>query len=253
MISHFIVNQFMKTLFIATLIPLMISVAYALPEGQYTIEGGNGGLTLGKADKEGGQTLDINIVGTNAHLCDLNGKIKNGRFEHLEKGEVTACKFQITLQAQDLLRLDVEEQDISACKTYCGSRAFFRGMYTKLPQICGESSQSRFLTLYRARKYEQAIGLLDRVHAQCSRWEHWSTVFARSNDRAITLFHLNRKSECISALAEFTRVGISLDAETDREVAWSLIGAQPTFEDIAIKQIQAARTNLKLCGHDFKK
>ena len=102
----------------------LVLLAAAPKDGSYTFQGGAGTLVLGKGK------FSIDVVGANAHLCQLSGEWKGEKGIVNDDGE----RCEVTFAAEgDQVKVSAEGE---ACRSYCGARAFFDGTYLTPPKGC---------------------------------------------------------------------------------------------------------------------
>jgi hypothetical protein len=113
-----------------------------LPPGLY----GSGNYELGIAPlKDGKQSFQIFIIGTNGHHCDLSGHILNGRAKIIENENdrnSRSCELSFTLakdEKTDVIDVRFASGDEGLCtRGYCGMRVqgWYLTSYPKKPEQC---------------------------------------------------------------------------------------------------------------------
>jgi hypothetical protein len=180
----------------------------------------------------------IDAFGANGHTCSLDGDIQ-GKQAKLE-GDDEPCIVKFDASANGI---DVHGND--ACRTYCGMRARFDGMYFKPAPGCASDDRSHtrdtFKTIYAKKDYAAARAKLEPVLAQCSPLLSWLESASIRNDMAVTLYHLHDRAACLSVLQPLAADA----AKTDDAIRENY---PPTDADDYLPLIKAARTNLKLCN-----
>jgi len=179
----------------------------------------------------------IETIGSNGHICALDGVITNGK----SKLENSACQVSFEAEGKDV---NVLLNDHSACRDFCGMRAWFEGLYRKPPPLCVskniEASRKKFKKEYVAKNYSAALATIEPVATQCKQFLYWITSGWILNDLALTQFKLGDRAGCIRTLQ-----GLAPDAAlSDEEVKGNY---PPTDADNYLPVVQATRTNLRLC------
>lgn len=202
------------------------------PAGQYAFERGNGTLTV----KPNG-AFDLNTIGTNAHICELDGRITGGVVQ-LEGG---ACRVNFATRGELVV---VTTNGADQCRDNCGARATFEGTYTRLSAACTneavKESRRRFKEQYDAKRYQTARETLSAVLVTCENVLDWRTVGRIRNDVAVTQFNLGDKAGCLQTLQPLAKDA----AMTDAEIKENFPPAD-AYDHMPIAK--ATRFNLKLC------
>lgn len=202
------------------------------PAGQYVFERGNGTLTV-KPDG----AFDLDTIGTNAHICELSGRITGG-IAQLEGG---ACRVSFATRGDTVV---IATNGADQCRDNCGARATFEGTYTRLSAACTneavKESRRRFKEQYDAKRYRTALETLSAVLATCENVLDWRTVGRIRNDVAVTQFNLGDKAGCLQTLQPLAKDA----AMTDAEIKESFPPAD-AYDHIPIAK--ATRFNLELC------
>jgi hypothetical protein len=236
--------------------------AQTILPGEYQT-GGYGQLTIGSADATGYQKFGISSMGANGHICDLGGKVRNNlaQLEYDPKQPEDRCDIRLTMAKRDVVEVKMVEEYAGGCRNYCGMRAGFEGSYAIPPEGCSsaqiEAATKRFSRQYKSRNYTAAAQSLESIYPLCKSWVFFTQEIDIRNDLAVTYSHLQRKDACIGILKPFTKAGISRkpdpddEEEMNSEVVFAIAYNQPAYTDWARKAVNAARTNLKLCGYKF--
>jgi hypothetical protein len=146
--------------------------------GRYVTERGWGRLRV-EASRPGEVGFDIDAVGSNAHECQLQGSARAGAAS-VDAGDGSRCgvRFQVVPGG-----VDVDADDSAACRGFCGARAWFPGRYLVEPADCGDKARARvrasFEALYKARRYDEAVKVLQPQLAACGRFLDRSALWAR--------------------------------------------------------------------------
>ena len=131
-----------------------------------------------------------------------------------------------------------------ACRTYCGMRAQFDGMYFKPAPGCSSdersSTRDAFKASYAKKDYAAARAKLEPLLTQCAALLSWLEKPSIRNDLAVTLYHLHDRAACLSVLEPLADDASKTD-DAIRE------NYPPTDADDYLPLVKAARTNLKLC------
>lgn len=240
-----------------TLIPflmfLSISCAYgASPEaaglqpGQYITDKGWGTLDV-KAGKDQTLGFQIETVGANLHTCELDGEIVGNRalLEGYEKGRQCTIDFQPSEKG-----INVVSGDQEACRDFCGMRAWFEGLYLKVPAKCEnparENTKALFKHLYDKKEYAEARSILEPLLKNCEKTMHWDELGSSRNDLAITQYHLGDYAACLRTLDHYVEDA----AKKDEEV---LENYPPADADTYSGILKAAKTNIGLCRSGLRK
>lgn len=212
----------------------------ALAPGEYVTEKGGGHLTLRQA-KGGRLAFEIETVGANAHLCNLEGEIVQGKAV-LETDEATGpCRVEFRPGVEGI---EVLPERSAACRYFCGMRAGFKGLYLKPPAGCApetrEKARAELKRLYDRKQYAQAYARLEPVLERCSRIlgqieEGWIR-----NDLALTLYKQKDLAGCLLLLAPLAEDA----AKTEEELREAY---PPADAESLLPVWKATRTNLKLC------
>ena len=239
-----------RLLFIALSINMPVGAAYGAEAsspvaGEYLTEGAWGNLAI-RAGKTGALDFTIESVGPNGHSCSLDGAIRNGRatLEGTEKGKSCIVTFKATGGG-----VEVASVDSNPCRTYCGARAGFEGLYLKPAAGCDTASlaltRTQFRQLYDRRSYAAARVKLEAALKRCAKTLHWIETGWMQNDLAITQHRLGDDAGCRRTLESFAEQALA----SDQEVRESL---PPADGDNWLPVVQAARTNLRLCANKVK-
>jgi hypothetical protein len=208
--------------------------AEAVRAGSY--ENPNGNLVVtgnAKALK-----FKIDAFGANGHTCSLDGDLRDNQAKLEGDDEPCIVKFDANAKG-----IDVHGNE--ACRTYCGMRARFDGMYFKPAPGCDSDDRSRtrdaFKASYAKKDYATARTRLEPVLAQCAPLLSWLEKASIRNDMAVTLFHLRDRAACLSVLEPLAADA----AKTDDAIRENY---PPTDADDYLPLVKAARANLKLCN-----
>jgi len=210
-----------------------VHAADAVRAGSY--ENPNGDLVVtGTADA---LKFKIDAFGANGHTCSLDGDI-NGNQAKLD-GDESPCIVKFDASEKGI---DVSSND--ACRTYCGMRAHFDGMYFKPAPGCSSDERSRandaFKASYAKKDYATARAKLEPLLTRCAPLLSWLEKPSIGNDLAVTLYHLHDRAACLSVLEPMAEDA----AKTDDAIRENY---PPTDADAYLPLVKAARTNLKLC------
>lgn len=202
------------------------------PAGQYAFERGNGTLTI-KPDG----VFDLNTIGANAHICELDGRIAGG-IAQLEGG---ACRVNFATKGDTVV---VTTNGADQCRENCGARATFEGIYTRLSAVCTNEavreSRNRFKQQYDAKRYQTARETLSAVLVKCENVLDWRTIGRIRNDVAITQFNLGDKAGCLQTLQPLAKDAAMTEVEIKENFP-------PADADDHLPIAKATRFNLNLC------
>lgn len=200
--------------------------------GEYIYEGGAGTLTV---DAKG--RFKINTVGSNRHVCEVEGTIVNGK----SKLDDSTCVVSFTAGAGQIV---VATNDERQCRDNCGMRAGYEGNYIKPTPACTTAgvaaSRKAFKRQYDAKDYAAAQATLAPVLAQCDKTLAWITRDWLRNDLALAQFRSGDRAACLKTLQPLAKDA----AKTDEDVKGDY---PPSDGEMYLSVVRAARTNLKLC------
>lgn len=213
---------------------LAASAAQAqVPDGEYISQYGRSSLSVAN----GG--FDITSVGANGHTCGLNGAFKNG-VGVVDEGP-DACRISFRKRGDGY---EVTPLTVQNCRTWCGARASFDGLYLKPAPGCTdaarEATQKAFKAAYDAKQYARAAPLLTRMLKDCAATLSAQESATTRNDIAITHYHLGQKAACLKVLAPLAKEAAKSDEDLKDDYPpsdWA--DYQPV--------VKATRTNLALC------
>ncbi|MBL8921218.1 MAG: hypothetical protein JNJ54_20310 [Myxococcaceae bacterium] len=211
---------------------VLVLLAAAPKEGSYTFEGGSGSLVLGKG------RFTIEVVGANAHLCQLSGEWKGERGVVNDDGERCEVTFAA---AGDQVKVSGEGE---ACRSYCGARAYFDGTYLLPPKGCSgpevKKTRADFKKLYDAKRFADAVATLTPLVQRCEAViDRFDRAWIR-NDLAIAQHHAGDDKSCLATLEGLADYR---DAPPNEPV-----GFEPSYEELHTRLAKATRTNATRCG-----
>jgi hypothetical protein len=239
--------------------------AQTIPPGAYQM-GGYGWLNISPVDEQGYQKFDISTFGANAHICDLDGRIRKGlaQLDYNSKHPEDRCDIRFTTPKRGVVEVVPVAEYHGGCRNYCGMRASFDGEYALPPKKCStvqfKTITKQFSQKYKSRDYKGAANLLEMIYPACESWLFFTDRIDIRNDLAITYHHLRRPADCIRILQPFIDLGIQRSGATERDgmsflhdedLASELALDQPAYMEWAKGATQSARTNLRLCGYKF--
>jgi len=204
--------------------------------GEYTLSGGMGTLQLGETN--GAPFFAIEVVGANAHTCQLEGAWEEDTGT-VSSGELS-CSIEFEVQPDGV---DVRARNAEACRQWCGARAWFEGRYLSPIPECAAAKVKRardaFKSQYKQKRYGEARATLAPVLARCKRvLDRFELMWVR-NDLAVTLHHLGEGAACLEVLDPIRPLG----EEPETEVG----STEPAFAEELKRLARATRTNLRLC------
>jgi hypothetical protein len=224
----------------ATLLPPAFarSPAPTFESGEYVTEAGWGSLTLGVASR-GSQSFSIQAIGANAHTCDLDGSLSNGKATLEGFDAKSSCVVTIQRTGGGF-----KVEGTPDCRAYCGARAGFDGEYLKPAPGCAPkemtATRNRFQKLYDAKRPAEARAALEPLLANCARTTSEYESASIRNDLAVTFHKLKDFAACravLEPLAEEARM-------SDEQIR---DGYPPADAEARISLAKSIRTNLKLC------
>lgn len=209
----------------------------ALRPGEYIDAGGWGRLTI-SAPVKGALPFSLTVVGPNAHLCDLEGRIVGGSAT-LEDSE-PACVVDFVAKAGAVEVISRAE----SCREYCGVRAWFEGDYFTPAVGCDDTSRgsarAAFKRSYDRKDYGHALRMLSPLPQSCAKTLHWLERAEILNDIAITQYRLGDPAGCLRTLEPLAKDAATPDDEIEVD-GW--IAEHEAYLPI----IKATRFNLGLC------
>lgn len=219
----------------------------AVAPGEYIADGGLGQLSIAPVDGKGegsganqGAAFTLNAVGGNFHICDLEGRIVDGRATLESYSDEPACVVDFVPTQNGL-----EVNGTDACKQFCGARAWFAGTYLRPAPGCSnterEATRAKFKRLYDGKRHAEALATLSPLTTRCARTLDRYEEGRIRNDIAITQYKLGQHAECLRTLAPYAEEA----AESDETV---LEGYAPSEGDTWLPILKAARFNLGLCS-----
>ncbi|APV48712.1 hypothetical protein BWI17_02850 [Betaproteobacteria bacterium GR16-43] len=235
----------MRILLAAAGLALLVPSAFAqtqastLAPGEYVREGGWGYLTL-RAGPRGAQPFEIQAYGANAHTCELDGRVANGKatLEAMEKNDPCIVTFTAVPEG-------VVVDPTESCKSYyCGVRARFEGLYLRPAPGCApkavRATRDEFKKLYDAKRHAEARDKLEPILKNCARTTSDIQGGSIRNDLAVTLHKMKDFTACRAVLEPL--------AEEAKMTDEQLRGQYPPADaDNHVDLARATRTNLKLC------
>jgi len=231
----------MKTLLaVALAAAAATGAAFAQAPGEYVTERGWGNLAV-KPGKGGAMAFEINAIGGNMHICNLDGEIRGGRalLEGIDDKNPCIVTFKPVPQG-----LDVATTTEDACRQYCGARAHFAGLYLRPAKGCAgkevTATRAAFKRHYDAKRFAEARTLLEPVLAGCAKTLGWIDEAWVRNDLAITQYRLGDRAGCLKTLDPLVADAGKTDAQLQGDYP-------PSDYDTYRRAVGATRANLKLC------
>lgn len=234
-------NPAMQLKHLITVFWLGISAGFAAaqgvnpPAGEYIFERGSGSLHV----KPGG-AFDLNTIGANAHLCELDGKITRGS----AKIDDSQCVVNFATKGNGET-IVVTTNGAEQCRDNCGMRATFEGTYSRAKPACTEKalrdSRSRFKAKYDAKKYSDARNTMSAVISTCEKTLDWLSAGRMQNDLALTQYKLGDKAGCLKTLQPLSADAAKSDEKIKEDYP-------PADAEDYLPIVKSTRFNLKLCG-----
>ncbi|MBP0590760.1 hypothetical protein J8I87_13755 [Paraburkholderia sp. LEh10] len=172
----------------------------AVETGEYFyVQGGHehGRLNV----KDGNFTIDT--IGANDHTCSLTGSMKGKSGVVSDGGETCRVAFSGGNGV-----LHVGPSDTDACRSYCGARAWFDGLYQRPPAACTDRARTGRIEAareaYTRKNYGLAVAAFTSLIDQCSTYMNWIEADRVRSDLALTQYHLGDKAKCLETLAPTT-------------------------------------------------
>lgn len=216
------------------------------PPGEYLTERGWGVLEI-KPAQQGRQKFDINAVGTNGHMCGLDGEIYQGKAILIDEYSKSRCDISFEAKGSDI---DVVMTTPETCRGYCGWNAGFEAVYLKPAPGCDSASRAqtrdRFKKLYDRKDYAAAERTLAPLLTDCKKTMDWLEDGWIRNDLALTQAKMGNGAACKATLEPLMEDA----AKTDDAVCHGEDGSYlPQIECGAyLPIVRATRVNLKWCA-----
>ncbi|MDR0736546.1 MAG: hypothetical protein LBF51_06920 [Zoogloeaceae bacterium] len=215
-----------------------------LPAGEY---GGGGShpwdgwskLAIAPA-KDGKQAFELESVGVNGHVCSLSGEIEAGNAVLSEEGEAPCVLlFSATKDGMEVVPVDSDPDAPPAyqsCRRYCGTRAWFGGVYSKVPQGCDQASikqtQTAFEEYRKKQQFTQAEEVLKPLFQACADRMDYHMARTTVNNIARMQTVQKRWKDCLATLEPYTK-------EADEEIAEELYPVEREIYLEAAKETHA--------------
>lgn len=216
--------------------------ADAVAPGEYIPDGGGGLLSIAPATGKGasrGSAFSLESVGANFHLCNLEGRIVDGRATLESYSDEPACVVDFVPAKNGL-----EVNGTDSCKQFCGARAWFAGTYLRPAPGCSdaerEATRAKFKRLYDGKRHAEALATLSPLPTRCARTLDRYEEGRIRNDIAITQYRLGKRADCLRTLAPYTEEAALPDED-------ALKGHAPSEGETWLPILKAARFNLGLC------
>lgn len=189
----------------------------------------------------GSEHFAIDVVGANAHTCELEGDVVAGIARLDDDGDSKATCVVHFLRKEGGFEIKVDDRE--PCSRYCGVRAWFEGTYRPRSPACTpakvDADRKAFKQMYQKEDYRSAYQRLAFVLEKCEKTlDRFDEMWVR-NDLALTLHKLERDSECRAMLDPLRDWAL----QSDEDIA----SVEPTFADVNRKIAKATRFNLELC------
>lgn len=205
--------------------------------GRYVRGGGGAVLNITTASADQNVNFDINVVGANAHLCDVNGTIKAAKAI-----TDTGCQIDFGFRG-DVVSVKPKKATAQQCQAHCGMRAWFEGDYTLEPALCGKikAVKKQFSQDYAAKNYVEAQKSLTNFVQTCGSFVTWRELVPLRNDLAITQFHLNDSAACLATLEPVRSTFIDVAPD-------DVMRGEPAFREDGVKLVKISQFNWRKCG-----
>lgn len=213
-----------------------------LLSGEYVAHGGLGILSI-IPDKSAGLRFHLFARGSNFHVCELSGVIRNGEARMEDSADDRQPCIVTFKPGKDGIAVDAKHQ--GACSMYCGARAHFQGSYALPPAGCAPSqvrrTRDRFKSAYDQKRYAEARDLLRPIIEKCASAVTEIDDGWIRNDLAITYHRAGDSTSCRAVLQPWVPLAQTPDAKIRDDYP-------PSDGDEMLRIAGAARANLKLCG-----
>ena len=230
--------QIFVTLIIIVFVSPEAIAADSITPGVYTTEGGWGNLDVSRATPDSPLSFSIFTTGTNAHMCQVEGAIRNNQGVATDKD----CVIQFEIK-----RDRVTVNGGPGCLAECGSNTIIDGDYFPQDTLCSNEQNIReeFKRQYQSGKYHQAQKLLTELLGKCESFMDWRSQTEIRNDLAVTDLHLGDKPACLKTLEPLKEWFIDDLSNTGR---WF----RPADEEWGNAMVKSTRFNWKKCGGTSK-
>jgi hypothetical protein len=220
--------------------------ASSLPGGEYITERGFGHMLISHPTA-GKQVFSINAVGGNQHMCSLEGVIDHG-FATAQAAGGETCVIKI---ARKGAAIEVGPVAVEACRSFCGMRAGFGGLYQRAPAVCSTTEVHRtrdvFIKQYWRKQFAQARDTLEPVLSRCGSLLYFTEEGDIRNDLAITLYHLGEYDACRRLLEPLRK-----HAEVQDVERFLMHSGEPETASMQMNIAGKTATNLRLCRSPSK-
>jgi hypothetical protein len=185
--------------------------------GQYIRQSDSGRMIVKRAGS-GELRFEIESVGSNCHTCEVSGSVNgwSGQADGQEGSGEPAC--QVAFKAMDG-GVEVGYSAIEPCRTFCGARAGFAGLYRTAPASCTPAAQraqrERFARQYRSRQFAKAEQTLTGLLSQCEPFIHWIALDEIRNDLALAQLRQGQPQACLQTLAKVPAAEHAGEAELE--------------------------------------
>jgi hypothetical protein len=216
-----------------------------IASGTYVTQGGWGELLISRGTK--GQHFTIDVVGTNYHLCNLEGSLVGsvGTVDTSDGGD--ACTIELTQTSQGVtITAQADDAIASGCRSYCGARAYFEGEYLATLPICKpgllNSHLSTLAVLPRAEELAYAQAEISPALDKCATTLRLTMEQDLRGALALAYYHAGQSDKCRETLAVYQDWLAKSDADIKDEKSYA-----PSEADEALAQSKQLRNILDLC------
>ncbi|QMT40911.1 hypothetical protein [Neisseria shayeganii] len=190
-----------------------------------------------------GNRFDINTVGANSNLCQIDGRFqRQGNRAVFKDGEGCEVRFRFE---HDRVTVDSPtEAAATACRhNYCGHNVIFTGEYSRLPAACTDqgikNSEQRFQVAYRAGRFAEAARIQQHSLNRCEDFMWFIDRMSARNNLAAAHKNAGDQAACRRALTPFVAdPAKGPDIEFNLSTIWR--------EDFD-RQLQAAQSHWQQC------
>ena len=224
--------------------------ASTISPGRYVSAGSRGTVVIRKNSRAEARfdhaeaRFEIESVGSNCHTCSLAGVLRGttgyeGYADWIVERDSPKCKVSFR---QDDGVINVSAVTVEECRSFCGARARFDGIYKTVPTSCSANNQrarrNQFLREYRLRKFREASDKASRLLEECGEFINWVEIDRLRNDLAIAQLHDGKPTACLETLA--TTIAAASLNEND-------LNLPPCDHDSYIAVAKATWHNRALC------
>jgi len=193
-------------------IGITIAIASEPKPGQYIRDRAMGTLDI-RRDADNKLVFEIQSLGSNGHICSPAGTIEGAIGRTDEDDPEFRCEIAFDSEGSAITVHPISDNE---CRSECGARGSFDGVYRAPPASCTsstiEAQRKKFLVLYRNRQYPDAEKVLDNLTAGCDIFMSWIEIDELRNDLALSQYRNDQYAQCLATINK-TTAGQALDEQ----------------------------------------